>query len=147
MSLECKAVVARADDRPRESWSNPERGNVSWFTLFSSGMTPTTAMIAGLMEVPPNGGVLKPHRHRQAEIYFVQEGTGSLTIDGVETTITAGAAAFIPGDAEHSVSNASATLLKIFYVFPTDSFDDVVYRFPMAASASAASSLKPAARR
>jgi len=133
MGLECKAVIASADDRPRENWSNPERGNVSWFTLFSSDMTPTAAMSAGIMEVPPHGGVLEPHRHKQAEIYFVQEGTGLLTIDGVETTLTAGTAAFIPGDAEHSVRNTSAALLKIFYVFPTGSFADVIYRFPVAA--------------
>jgi mannose-6-phosphate isomerase-like protein (cupin superfamily) len=130
MSADCQAVVVSADERRRESWSNTERGNASWFTLFSSDMTPTHAMSAGIMEIPPNGGSLQPHRHRQAEIYFVQEGAGSLTIDGVETTIAVGTAAFIPGDAEHSVSNHSTNVLKIFYVFPTDCFADVVYRFP-----------------
>jgi len=129
MSLDCQAVIASADDRQREGWSDTERGNASWFTLFSSDMTPTAAMSAGIMEIPPNGGILEPHRHSQAEIYFVQEGTGLLTIDGVQTTITMGTAAFIPGDAEHSVSNHSAALLRIFYVFPTDSFTDVAYRF------------------
>ncbi len=81
------------------------------------------------MEIPPDKGSLEPHRHRQAEIYFVLEGAGSLTVDGVESTITAGSAAFIPGNAEHSVINHSANLLRIFYVFPTDSFAEVVYRF------------------
>jgi mannose-6-phosphate isomerase-like protein (cupin superfamily) len=82
------------------------------------------------MEIPPHGGVLEPHRHQQAEIYFVSEGTGLLTIDGVETTLSAGMAAFIPGDAEHSLRNTSVATLKVFYVFPTDSFAEVVYRFP-----------------
>jgi oxalate decarboxylase/phosphoglucose isomerase-like protein (cupin superfamily) len=82
------------------------------------------------MEIPPNGGVLKPHRRRQAEIYFVHEGTGSLTVNGVATTISMATAAFIPGDAEHSVRNDSTATLKIFYVFPADCFSDVVYRFP-----------------
>jgi len=62
----------------------------------SSDVTPTTAMSAGVMEIPPNGGVLKPHRRRQAEIYFVHEGTGSLTVNGVATTNSIGTAAFIP---------------------------------------------------
>jgi len=53
-------------------------------------------MSAGVMEIPPNGGVLKPHRRRQAEIYFVHEGTGSLTVNGVATTNSIGTAAFIP---------------------------------------------------
>ena len=69
------------------------------------------------------------HRHEQAEIYFVAEGTGLLTVDGVETAIAAGMAAFIPGNAEHSLRNDAISTLKIFYVFPTDRFADVVYRF------------------
>ena len=130
MNIESAATIVSAAERQRESWVNGERGNASWFTLFSSGVTPTTAMSAGVMEIPPNGGVLKPHRHRQAEIYFVHEGTGSLKVNGVATTISVGTAAFIPGDAEHSVRNDSTATLKIFYVFPTDCFGDVVYRFP-----------------
>ncbi len=130
MSIEFAATIVSAAERQRESWSNAKRGNASWFTLFSSDVTPTTAMSAGVMEIPPNGGVLKSHRHGQAEIYFVHEGTGSLTVSGVATTITAGTAAFIPGDAEHSVRNDSTATLKIFYVFPADCFSDVVYHFP-----------------
>ena len=81
------------------------------------------------MEIPPNGGVLEAHRHKQAEIYFVHEGTGALTVNGLETIIAAGTAAFIPGDAKHSLRNNSTVVLKIFYVFPSDCFADVVYRF------------------
>ncbi len=122
-------IIATLADRKREAWQDSTRGNVSWFTLFSSDITPSSAMSAGIMEVPPDGGVLEPHRHEQAEIYFVIEGTGVLTIDGVAKTIIACTAAFIPGDAEHSVRNESAAVLRIFYVFPTDCFADVVYRF------------------
>jgi mannose-6-phosphate isomerase-like protein (cupin superfamily) len=86
-------------------------------------------MSAGVMELPPNGGALEPHRHQQPEMYFVFEGRGILTIDGVETTIETGMAAFIPGNAEHSLRNETPATLKIFYVFPADSFTDVVYRF------------------
>jgi mannose-6-phosphate isomerase-like protein (cupin superfamily) len=123
-------TIASTADRDREAWQDATRGNVSWFTLFSGDITPTSAMSAGIMDVPPDGGVLEPHRHEQAEIYFVVEGTGVLTIDGVATTIIPGTAAFIPGDAEHSVRNESTGLLRIFYVFPTDSFAEIVYRFP-----------------
>jgi mannose-6-phosphate isomerase-like protein (cupin superfamily) len=129
MSTRSTAVIAAASGRQREGWDDPGRGNATWFTLFSSDRTPTTAMSAGLMDIPPNGGGLEPHRHQQAEIYFVHEGTGLLTVDGVETQLTTGMSAFIPGDAEHSLRNHAPSVLKIFYVFPADSFADVIYRF------------------
>jgi len=130
MSKPPAAVVVGVSQRRREGWDDASRGNASWFTLFSGDVTPTSAMSAGIMEIPPNGGVLEPHRHAQAEIYFVHEGTGLLTVDGEETTISTGMAAFIPGDAEHSLRNNSPAVLRIFYVFPTDRFADVIYRFP-----------------
>jgi mannose-6-phosphate isomerase-like protein (cupin superfamily) len=122
-------MITSAAERPREGWDDRTRGTASWFTFFSSDITPTTAMSAGLMEIPPEGGTLQPHRHAQAELYFVAEGEGLLVINGVETIICTGQSAFIPGDAEHSLRNQSAAVLKIFYVFPTDSFAEVVYRF------------------
>ena len=72
------------------------------------------------------------HRHEPAEIYFIIEGKGILTIDGVETEVAAGTTVFIPGNAEHGVRNELDALLRLFYVFPTDAFADVVYRFPEA---------------
>ncbi len=129
MPMPSRFVIASADDREREGWDDSPRGTASWFTFFSSDITPTAAMSAGIMELAPNGGVLQPHRHRQAEIYFVAAGAGVLTVDGVTTPLSTGQAAFIPPDAEHSVSNVSDTVLRIFYVFPTDSFAEVVYRF------------------
>ena len=123
------AVIASAADGDREGWTDATRGTASWVTLFSSDITPTTAMSAGIMELPPNGGILEPHRHPQAEIYFVSEGEGLLTVDGAETRIASGTAAFIPGNAEHSVRNDATVTLKIFYVFPTDCFAEVIYSF------------------
>ena len=128
MAGKTEAVAVTAADRRRTGWDEPERGDVTWFTFFSADITPTADMSAGLAEFGPNGG-LAPHRHAQAEVYFVQEGTGVVTIDGVETQLKAGMSVFIPGDAEHSVRNPAQQTLKLFYVFPCDRFSDVVYRF------------------
>lgn len=122
-------VVARTEDRPRERFDDPSRGDASWFTLFSADMTPTETMSAGVMEMVPGGIGLKPHRHEPPEIYHVVCGTGVLTIDGVETAVGPGSTAFIPGDAEHGIRNVGADTLRVFYVFPTDRFADVIYRF------------------
>ena len=123
-------VVVTAADRPRETFDDPARGDCSWFTLISGDITPTTGMSAGIAELVRSGGELKLHRHAEPEIYFIIEGTGILTIDGVERAVAAGATIFIPGDAEHGIRNESDALLRLFYVFPTDRFSDVVYRFP-----------------
>ena len=52
-----------------------------------------------------------------------------MTIDGVVSRVQAGSTVFIPSDAEHGIVNTGPADLRWFYVFPTGSFGDVVYRF------------------
>ena len=125
-----QAVITRAEQWPREEWDDPVRGSVAFHTLFSSDITPTDSMCAGIAEVVPGGGAKQLHSHAESEIYYILEGTGILTIDSVETVVTAGAVVFIPGYAEHGLRNDSDATVKLFYVFPTGRFGDVVYRFP-----------------
>ncbi len=122
-------VIASIEDRPRDGWDDPVHGTLSWFTLISGDIAPTDSLSAGIAELKP-GDRLNPHRHTQLEIYYIVEGTGILTIEGREETVTAGAAVFIPSDAEHGVRNESRSDLRFFYVFPADAFSEVVYRFP-----------------
>ena len=122
-------VIVRESDRERENFADPARGDASWLTFFSADATPTSAMSAGLMELAPGGAGLRPHRHAQPEIYYIAAGSGIVTIDGVDAEATEGTALFIPGDAEHAVRNTGDCALRIFYVFPTDRFGDVLYRF------------------
>lgn len=122
-------VITRAAERPRETWDDPARGGLAWYTLFSAGLTPTNAITAGVAEVPPGDGGGGPHRHAHPELYYILEGTGILTIDGKESTVTAGSAIFIPGDAEHCLRNEADAPVRLLYVFAADSFSDVVYRF------------------
>ena len=124
-----QAIITRVEERTREGWDDPARGAVAWYTLFSGDLTPTEGLTAGVAELPPGEGRLTLHRHSQAELYYILEGFGLLTVDGVETPVAAGAAVFIPGDAEHGLRNASDAPLRLLYVFPTDRFSDVVYRF------------------
>jgi mannose-6-phosphate isomerase-like protein (cupin superfamily) len=124
-----RPVVVGEADRARETFADPSRGDASWLTFFSAEATPTSAMSAGLAELAPGGAGLRPHRHAQPEIYYIVAGSGVITIDGVDTQASAGMAIFIPGDAEHAVRNTGDGPLRIFYVFPTDRFGDVIYRF------------------
>lgn len=52
-----------------------------------------------------------------------------MQIDGKESEVQEGSAVFIPGDAEHSIRTLGDKALKFFYVFATDAFEDIVYRF------------------
>jgi len=86
-------------------------------------------MCAGIAVCPPKAGHLCPHRHLQAEIYHILEGSGIVTIDGREFKVEKGSSVFVPGDAEHGIRNEEEKELKWFYVFPTGRFGDIVYRF------------------
>ena len=111
-----------------EVWDDPVRGNVSFRVLFSADRTPTSSLYTGLSELAP-GGWLGLHRHTQAEVYHLVEGSGVVVLDGVEHPVAAGSAVFIPGNAEHGIRNTGDGPLLFMYAFATDSIDDVVYRF------------------
>jgi mannose-6-phosphate isomerase-like protein (cupin superfamily) len=130
MSATSQPVITRAEERPREAWGDPERGSVTWYTLFSSDITPTDSLCGGIAEVAPGSGGVLPHRHAEPEIYLILEGTGILTIDGKDSIVTKGSVVFIPGNAWHVLRNEAKEDLKLFYVFPTGRFGDVVYEFP-----------------
>ena len=129
MTQASQPVIVRAEDRPRETFGDPSRGSVAWYTLFSRDISPTDGMTAGIAECAA-GGELRLHRHAQPEIYYILEGRGVVSIDGQERHVTPGIAIFIPGDAEHGLRGDADSSVKLLYVFPTDAFSDVIYRFP-----------------
>lgn len=124
-------VVVDADDREWETWPAHqvvERGNVWWKTLISSGATESSALTLGVARLPP-GAVLREHRHEQAEVYLVLEGSGVLTIDGSTRRVDAGAGVFIPGNAAHAIECSGDADLLFAYAFAADAIEDVEYVF------------------
>ena len=116
---------AVADD----GWDEPAgRGVVGWQTLISADATPTAALTAGSAVLEP-GGHLALHRHDPAELYYILEGEAAVTIDGTTHAVGPGACVFIPASAEHGIRNSGETRVRFLYVFPTNAFSDVVYRF------------------
>lgn len=122
-------VIVTVADRSRERFDEAERGDATWFTLISGDITPTEGMSVGIAEFEAGGVGLALHRHDPPEIYHILGGQGVLTIEGRESAVAAGTTVFIPGNAEHGIRNAGADVLRLLYVFPTDRFSDVVYRF------------------
>jgi mannose-6-phosphate isomerase-like protein (cupin superfamily) len=114
-----------------EGWDDPQRGRVQWRTLISSDRTPTGDMTLGVVEIGPGRPELSyPHRHADAEAYYVLSGSGVVTIDGTEHPVLPGTALYIPGDCEHGVRNTGTGVLRILYVFAVDSFGEIRYEFP-----------------
>ena len=112
-----------------ESFPDPTYGTITWHTLISSPKTNSSDLSAGIATCPPGTGHLCAHRHTQAEIYHILDGEGDVIIDGVRSRVSKGSTVFIPSDAVHGVVNTGLGELRWFYVFPTGSFGDVVYRF------------------
>ncbi|PVH97892.1 RmlC-like cupin [Periconia macrospinosa] len=133
-----KPIVLNANDiigTASERFSDTNTGgDVSWRTLISTPKTPTNTFTVGIATCAPGvsagcQGYLKPHRHKQAEIYHFTLGKGLVTIDGEEYEVGKGSVVWIPGDAEHGVRNSGEEDLVWLYAFATDGFEDVVYRF------------------
>jgi quercetin dioxygenase-like cupin family protein len=129
--MNAEPVVVRLEEREWEGWPReqvPVRGPAEWKTLISAGLTRSEGLTLGVARLAP-GGSLHRHHHAQHEAYFVLEGTGIVTIDGVDHAVAPGAAVFIPGDAPHSVTSTGEPHLRFAYVFAADAFEDVEYVF------------------
>jgi quercetin dioxygenase-like cupin family protein len=85
-------------------------------------------MSVGLAEIEP-GGVLPLHHHEPAEVYHVFEGEGRAEVEGVPHELRPGRLLFIPAGTRHRTTNTGPAPLRFLFVFPTDSFEQVVYHF------------------
>lgn len=126
-STAVRPVLATPADPPEQRWHD-QRGRIAWSTLFSAGATPTDTLTAGVAVMEP-GGYLALHRHPPAELYYILEGVGEVTIEGETQAVVAGTGVFIPGNAEHAIRNASSARLRFLYAFAVDRFEDVAYTF------------------
>ena len=68
--------------------------------------------------IPPHGRhVQELHVHPDAEeLVIITQGSGTITIDGESTAVTAGDVAYIPPDAQHELRNDSSQLLGAFFI-------------------------------
>lgn len=113
-----------------ESFSDTSRGIVTWKTLISAPQTATDSLTVGVAVCPPKHGRLCPHRHTQPEVYHIISGRGIMQIDDQEHEVTVGSVVYIPSNAKHGLRNEDPDQeLKWLYVFGTNSFEDIKYRF------------------
>lgn len=127
--MQTKAVIKHISEGLAGGWNDPQRGLISWQTLFSSDITPTDSMTAGVVELEPMVGVLNPHSHSPAEIYYILSGEGMMHIDDTTYPVSVNTSVFIPGNTLHGIRNTGSSPLRFFYVFAVDSFESVDYKF------------------
>lgn len=124
-------VVTHESQCLTESWDDPIRGSVRWWTLLSADRTTSHGMTCGVAEIAPGRpDVVHPHQHAQPEVYHFLAGQGIVHIADREYEVTTGSTLFIPGDVPHGVRNIGSLPLRLFYVFAVDSFSEVQYVFP-----------------
>jgi quercetin dioxygenase-like cupin family protein len=123
--------MVNADDVAWESWSDPAiraRSAVRWQLLLTRDRTPSAGMTMGRLEILP-GACLLRHHHALQESYYILEGTGTLEVDGQISPVGPGATIYIAPNARHRLVNSGPTTLRLLFMFPADSFDEVVYHF------------------
>lgn len=131
MADEPQPVIVREPERAWETWppeQRARRGAAQWKTLLSADRTPTCRLTMGWLELQP-GERVPPHRHPQAEQYFVVEGEARLQTRAGSRALTAGCAVFVPGGALHGLANAGPGRMRMVYVLDAESFADVRYTF------------------
>jgi len=99
---------------------------VTWRTLTSADRTPTQELTSGVCEIEP-GGVLGLHRHPPLELYYFLAGSGVVTLGTEEHPVGPGVTVSIPGNTPHAIRNTGTTPLRLFYVFPVNSYGEVTY--------------------
>jgi quercetin dioxygenase-like cupin family protein len=118
--MDREPVVVQQSTREWETWPDEEiaeRGLVYWKTLVSGDLTHSEALTMGIAKIPSNEA-LGEHRHQQAEIYLILEGTGLVRIDGKARPVEAGSAVFLPGNVVHSCENTGRRIYGSLTFFP-----------------------------
>ena len=119
------------DELPWETWDDPAlraRSPVRWKILHSAARGSSRCLCCGVAELDP-GCTLILHHHAPAELYLVERGTGWAEVDGVRHALRPGTALFIPADARHRSHATGSEPLRVLFVFPTDSFEEIVYHY------------------
>lgn len=89
----------------------------------------TTSIDLHINRLRPGGARGRVHRHTRSDnVYIVQRGEGTLTIDGEIHVIRADDVVFIPAGTRHSLSNLTDEPLELFEIYTPagKAFDFVV---------------------
>ena len=116
--------------KPNEyGWQrNKKYGELEWKLLVDSTIKMTSDMSVGILKIKPNCS-LELHHHNPKELYIIKEGKGLLLKLDMNERLKTGDAIFIPENVVHGLQNIGKTSLFLYWIFPTDSWEEVTYNF------------------
>ena len=124
--MENKIIVVREEN---QDWlKSEEQGELRWKLLVDSSIGSSSGLSLGLLKIKPNYE-LPLHHHNPNEIYLIKRGTGLLIKSKTSIKLKTGDAVYIPKNAVHGIRNTGPTSLLLYWVFPTDSWEEVKYNF------------------
>ena len=97
--------------RKRENSPRYKRDNIESFLLVSKKTTNSDKLSVTLVEMQPNG-FQHVHSHEPEQMYYILEGTGTLTIDNEEMQVQQGDCVYIPSNSKHGLTNTGNKVLK-----------------------------------
>ena len=82
--------------------------------LFASSRTSNSQYLTTtLVELAP-AGEQRTHSHAPEQVYFILEGTGSMTVGNETQEVQVGDCVFIPSGAQHGIRNSGPSTLRYF---------------------------------
>jgi len=132
-------VVLHESDCSVEGQGTAFSGKCTWRTLCSADRMPTAKLTVAVTEVPvgsddasgPHNATVGLHEHEEAEMYYIIEGEGMMTMNHITQKVKEGSTVFIPGGTQHSLYNTGDTPLRFVDVIAADSMSKVDFKFKM----------------
>ena len=116
--------------QPKElEWLTSEKyEGLQWKLLIDSTVNMTSELSVGILKIKPNDS-LSLHHHSPKEIYIIKKGKGLLLKPDQNESLKIGDIIFIPENSLHGVQNIGKTSLLLYWIFPTDSWEEIKYNF------------------
>ena len=114
----------KTDDWQQEQ----EHGELRWKLLIDSTIIKSSSVSVGLLKIKPMVE-LPLHYHRPNEVYIIKRGKGLLLELNTTKHLTTGDIIFIPKNTAHGLKNTGSTPMLLYWIFPTDSWEEVKYNF------------------
>ena len=124
--MENKILIVQEEN---QDWlSSKEQGKLRWKLLVDSSIGSSSGISLGILKIKPNCE-LPLHHHNPNEIYLIKLGTGLLIKSKTSIRVKTGDAVYIPENAVHGIRNIGSIPLLLYWVFPTESWEEVKYNF------------------